>query len=247
MKRIASRFATGAQAPFVGFKSLYSGPRIFGWAIVPALVSSGLFFLGLSFGWGHVGVWLSLLAPLQTGFWTGAANWLLTGLGYILFVILLMLLVFVVSKIIVVPFNSFIAERVLKHQGVLKEKPFRLNIWMRRSLRMMAVTVVQTFFFVGVGALLVVLSFIPFLNLFVAYIGFIIVSFDCADYAMEIAGLSFKQRFSLVRRRLPEFCGFAAVMGLTFLVPFLNFLLLPISVSGASWLLGTFDEIWDKK
>lgn len=198
------------------------------------------------FGWGHMSVWLALLAPLPSGFFMTLLNGIVMIFGYTLFVMLLVLLVFVISKVIVVPFNSYIAEKVLKHYEVIKEQPLHLNIWIRRTLRMMLVTIVQMLFFTILGVLLFVLSFIPVVNILVIYVGFIIVAFDCADYAMEMAELGFKDRIALFKRRWPEFCGFAAVMGLTFLVPFLNFFLLPISVAGASWLLGSFDELWSK-
>ncbi len=247
MKNTATRFAKGAQAPFVGFKSLFSGPRIFLLALVPALVSSGVFVFGLTFGLGHVSVWLSLLAPLSVGFWGTLLNWSVTFLGYVFFVILLMLSVFVITKIVVIPFNSLIAEKVLKHNGNISDQPFRFALWMQRSIRMALWAVVQVIFFLVLGGGLFVLSFVPVLNLLVAFLGFLVVAFDCADYAMDVAELDFRGKLALMKRRLPEFCGFAAVMGLTFLIPFLNFFLLPVSVSGASWLVGTFDELWAKQ
>ncbi len=241
------RFIKGANAPLVGFKSLFSGPKIWMFAIVPAVVSSGLFILGLAFGIGHIPIWVALFAPQAIGFWGSVLNWAILIASYVLFIILTLLTSFVLSKIMVIPFNSIIAEKVLKHHGVLKIEPFDFAIWLKRSTRILILTVIQTLFFLILGSSLFVLSFLPGLNLITAFLGFLIVAFDCADYAMEIADLSLKAKLKLLRRRLPEFSGFAIVLGLTFIVPFLNFLLLPIAVSGASWLVSSFDELWTKQ
>lgn len=247
MSLYLSRFVLGARAPLIGLKSLISGPKIFWLALVPAFVSSGFFVFGLVFGLRHVSEWLTLATPAGEDFLGTILHWTLTVMGYVFFVVTLLLVVFVVSKIIVVPFNSLISERVLRYYGCLDDKPLRFVIWIKRSVKMIMWILMQAAFFLVLSIGLFALSFVPIVNLVVVFIGFLVVAFDCSDYAMDLAELDFKQKLVLMKRRLPEFCGFATVIGLTFMIPFLNFFLLPISVSGASWLVSTFDELWAKQ
>lgn len=247
MKNFAQRFLLGTRAPVEGVRHLFSGAKVWYLAIVPAFVSTGLFAYGVYTGLAYLPGLIAMIAPTPDGFFSSLAFWFLKVFGAILFFILLIVTVLLVSKIVVIPFNSLIAEKILKHQGIIQEQPFRLQIWLKRSLRMLLITLSQTIFFAFFSLLLFVFSFVPGVGLLVGYLGFLVIAFDCSDYAMELSDFGFKQKLSVFRQRLPEFSGLAVVIGLTFMVPILNFFLLPIAVAGASWLVGGFEELWKKK
>ena len=238
------RFLHGAKQPFLAPRYLIAGPRLLLWSIVPIFVSSGLLVYGVIWGFRNLGSILGSIAAHATGAWAPLVNVGVHFLGLLLFSTLLILLVFLISKIVVIPFNSIIAEKTLQFDGVIKDQRFHFKSWVRRAIRLFIIAVFQAVFFVVLGGVLFVLSLIPLVQMAAWYLGLLVVAFDCADYGMELANLSLRGKLRLVRRRLPEFSGFALVMGLTFLIPLLNFFFLPIAVIGATRLVGTFPELW---
>lgn len=247
MRSTAARFFVGARAPLVGVQNLWSGPKLLLISLIPAILSTALFIVSFSFGIGHISVWLALYAPAAVGFWGTLFYWTFFIFGYVLYVLLVAILTYLVSQIVLMPINSVIAERVLKFEGVLGDERFEWSRWLNRTGRLLLIMIFQIGFFAVLGILVFILSFLPGLNLLAAFLGFLILSFNCADYAMELADLNLRAKLKLFKSRLPEFCGMAAVLGLTFLIPLLNFFFLPIAVSGASWLLSSFDELWKKQ
>ena len=69
--------------------------------------------------------------------------------------------------------------------------------------------------------------------------GLLVLSLDCSDYAMENFEFSLKKSFKHYKLWFFEYVGFALGLGLLFLIPGLNILLLPIIVISATYLVGS--------
>jgi uncharacterized protein involved in cysteine biosynthesis len=65
----------------------------------------------------------------------------------------------------------------------------------------------------------------------------ILIGYDVTDYALEALQWSWERRVKFFRENFPAFIGLGAALGLVFLIPGLNFFLLPASVAGAAELV----------
>lgn len=242
MTAFVSRFLAGFMSPIKGLKFVFSGPKVWWLTIIPVVVTTALMIYGLTYGLSQfVGFLDATIASYVSSAWI---KWTLVFLGYLVYFVLLIFLILIVSRIVLVPFNSAIAEKILKHMGVLKSENIVFSAWVRKSLRLLWISLVQVVFFSVVAIILFLLSFIPVLQLASVAAGLLVVAFDCSDYALELADLGFRQKMGLFKRRLPEFAGLGTMVGLTFTVPLLNFFFLPIAVIGATRLVAGFEELW---
>lgn len=248
MKAAAKGFFLGARAPIEGIRLLFRVKGVFLLSIVPALVTSGFLVFGIYKGIEVVPMiitgLLGMFGITISGFFLQVAYWLTLFLGGLMYLLLTVASAFVLTKILLVPFNSLIAEKVLRHEGRLRSSNDRLSVWIKKSIVLMGVSVLQTLIFLVIGSVLFVTSFIPVLQVVSGFIGLIIIAFDCSDYSMELAELGIRRKFDLLKSRFLEFSGFGVVVGLTLFVPLLNLLFLPIAVAGASWMISRFDELW---
>lgn len=212
-------------------------PGIKKWIAIPFIIDLLLLFFGLSWGWSFVSGWVGALV----------ASWVVKGtilyaliyypiylffsLGF--FVVLLYGL-FLLATVIASPFNAILAEKTLIHLGVMPPKTATMLEWVLVNLKMLGTSLVRAFLFAALGVLILVMSFIPFLNILGSYLSFLVVAFDSSDYALEVLQIPLRKRFSFLKKHLSEYTGMAGMLGLTLLVPGLTLLLLPISVVGAS-------------
>lgn len=260
---LIDRIFEGARSPLIGIRFLFSGPKLWKWAAIPVLLTifiltAGTIWAGTIFG-GLLGSLTTSVAGLLTGlpvigpwFSVGALGYQVTEFisGLTLFlasVILWAYSCYVGAKLVLIPFSSVMAEKTLQHLGVLRLETQSSSLRAKRFIRSLWTGVIQVFFLSLMGIILFALSFIPGLQPFVGLGGMLLVSFDCSDYALESADLSFKEKLKVFAAHLPEFLGFATVAGLTFLIPVLNLLLLPALVIGAARLVSQFTEVWEQK
>lgn len=257
---LMDRFLEGARSPLVGFKFLFAGPKLWKWAVVPSV----FFALLLTFGFAQVFTSLSTwMSPLLLEFYQSFSHlpiigeWFLPGaIGLrwisnishvILFLSSLLIWVYtayVATRVFFVPFSSMMAERTLVYLGCLSHAKTSTATQVRRFLRSVRTGIVQVLFLSMLGVLLFFVALIPGFQPFAALFGFLIVSFDCADYALECADMTFRQKLSVFWHHIPEYLGFATVVGLTFLLPILNLIFLPALVIGAARMTAGFRGVW---
>lgn len=242
MMNPAKGFALGFGAPLQGLRLLSTQPRLLKWAIAPFIV--GLLFL--IFG-GFFG--FSFLVGLLP---TGVANlFSMVGLSeqnlayfllyygtlllawpvaiFALFYVLLLL-----AKLVAAPLFALLAEEVLRQRGAIRPKRFQLGPWLRSSLRMFCISLAKLVVFGAAGVFLFFLSIIPGLGFFTGFGFLVLVAYDMTDATFEAYEMSFAERMAFFRRHFGFFSGLALALGLAFLVPGLNFVLLPIAIAGSA-------------
>ena len=85
-------------------------------------------------------------------------------------------------------------------------------------------------------------TFIPVVSVFFAFIAFLLIAYDCSDVVFEVKEWNLKARTNFFRKNIWEFSGFAMAIGLTFLVPLLNFILLPGFILGSAYLVESLEK-----
>lgn len=203
---------------------------------LPLLINILVFSVAIWFAAGQLEIldaWLDRQLP-------GWLEWL-TWLLWPLFVLAMALAVFfgfsLLANIIAAPFNGFLAAAVERQltgrgeedtgRGLVREVAVTLLAELRKLL-----------FFVGWAIPLLIVSFIPVINVAAPFLwalfGAWMLSIEYTDFPMGNHGITFPgQRRILARRRLLTL-GFGGTATVALLVPFVNFLVIPVAVAGAT-------------
>jgi len=168
--------------------------------------------------------------------------WLSEVMIWVLSIIFLVYALFLLSTVIISPFYSLMVEKVLMHLRAIPQE--NISWWeiIKRSLKMLWVSLIKAFVFFVVGIGLFVLSFIPGLNIITSFLFVMILVFDCVDFTFEVYLLNMRQRWSFFQGHIVEFSGMTVSMGLLLLIPGLNFILYPICIAGGASLVAQLQK-----
>lgn len=247
-----SDFARGPRYLLRGFK-LIREPELRLFALAPILVNV-VVMVGLLWLFGSQwSDWLDALLPEQLAL-PGWLQWLEAVLDVVeallwLLGIALLLLVFcysftLLANLIGSPFNGWLSARVERHLvGSEPESGMNLaqeagdavlgecRLWLyyaKRALLLLLVTVV--------------LFFIPVINGVIPILWFtfgaFMLSFEYMDNPMGNRGMAFRDKIAYLRQRRGLYLGFGSAVTLVTMVPFINLLVMPAAVAGATalWL-----------
>lgn len=228
----------GARYLLKGF-GLINQKGIRRFAYIPMAINTLLFSFAIWFSTSRFDQWIHNMIP------SWIPEWLLGWLMWIiwpLFAALLLVVIFftfsVIANILAAPFNGPLAEAVetkllgqppegLDWPEIIKDAPSM--IWNEiRKLLYVIVWMIPLF----------ILSWIPVVNIIAPVLWMVFSSWmlaiDYHDYPMGNHQLKFPQQRQLLRQKRSLALGFgAATLGAT-MIPFINFLVIPAAVAGAT-------------
>ena len=139
----------------------------------------------------------------------------------------LMFILINLTRLIAAPFYGLLAASVFEsnRRGASKNLT---------SFRQTRAALIKTSLFLVMGLVLGLLSFIPVVGCLTGFLFLILLSYDIVDYALDALDWPLERRFAFFKQHLAVFIGLGFSLGLVFLVPGLNFFVLPASVVGAS-------------
>jgi len=228
---------SGPQYLREGLKLVLSpGLRLF--VLLPLAVNLLLFCGLIWFAGQQFSTWLDHLMPTLP-------DWL-SFLSYVLwplFVALLLLMVFftftMLANVIAAPFNGFLAEKV---EVVLRgEDNFPTFSWGE-----LVAMVPRTFsremrklgYFLPRAIGLFILSLVPVVNLIAAPLwlvfGIWMMAIQYIDYPADNNKMSWQDMLAWLRSKRWQSLGFGGITYLALLIPFVNILMLPAAVAGAT-------------
>jgi CysZ protein len=235
---------TGAYYFLTGFNLIFK-PGVRCWVFIPLLISillfSGLLYYGLlqyqlitHFITTQIETWLpdwqwltTLIAPIQ---------WLITPLFFTTALIIIFFAYTLIATAITKPFNGWLAQAVERHlRGKVTYPPFSLLnfifyfIWSK---------IAKIIYYLFWAIILLIISFIPLINLISPLLWFLfgawLISLEYMEAPMSNHGYKGKaQRRMLAQKRLMAL-GFGSTVLIIMLIPFINFLVLPVAVAGAT-------------
>lgn len=228
----------GANYLFKGFSLIHQrGIRHF--AYIPMAINTLLFSFAIWLGISKFDQWVNGLIPNWLPEWfLGALMWVI----WPLFASMLILIIFfsfsIIANLLAAPFNGVLAEAVetkllsgtvpsLSWKEIIKDTP--LMLWNEiRKIIYLLLWMVPLF----------ILSWVPVINivapvLWVAFSSWML-AIDYHDYPMGNHQLKFPQQRALLRQKRSLALGFGlATLGAT-MIPFVNFLVIPAAVAGAT-------------
>ncbi|UMZ13039.1 sulfate transporter CysZ [Pseudomonas sp. MPFS] len=215
---------------------LTPGLRLF--VLLPLLVNLVL-FVGLIYFAGHqFSLWVDALMPTLP-------QWL-SFLSYILwplFVVLVVLMVFfsftLLANIIAAPFNGFLAEKVeTVVRGTDDFPPFSWGELLAMIPRTLSREMRKLGYFLPRAIGLFILSLIPVVNLVAAPLwllfGIWMMAIQYIDYPADNHKMSWQDMLAWLRQKRWQSLGFGGIVYLALMIPFVNILMMPAAVAGAT-------------
>ena len=172
-------------------------------------------------------------------------SWL-SFLNYVLwplFVALVALMVFftftLLANIIAAPFNGFLSEKVeAVVRGVDNAPPFSWGELVAMVPRTLAREMRKLGYFLPRAIALLILSFIPVLNLIAAPLWLIfgvwMMAIQYIDYPADNHKLGWNEMLAWLREKRWQSMSFGGVVYLVLLIPVVNILMMPAAVAGAT-------------
>ena len=160
-----------------------------------------------------------------------------------LFVLLVLLMVFftfnLVANIIAAPFNGFLAEKVeIVARGQDNFPAFSWNELVAVVPRTLSRAMRKISYFLPRSIALLILSFIPVLNILAAPLwllfGVWMMAVQYIDYPADNNKMSWPDMLAWLREKRWQSLGFGGITYLALLIPFVNILMMPAAVAGAT-------------
>ena len=215
---------------------LSPGLRLF--VLLPLLINLVL-FVGLIYFAGHqFRLWVDTLMPTLPS-WLSFLNYVL----WPLFVVLVALMVFftftMLANIIAAPFNGFLSEKVeAVVRGADNAPPFSWGELVAMVPRTLAREMRKLGYFLPRAIALLILSFIPVLNLIAAPLwlifGIWMMAIQYIDYPADNHKLGWNEMLAWLREKRWQSMSFGGVVYLVLLIPVVNILMMPAAVAGAT-------------
>jgi len=227
---------TGMHYLFEGLR-LIRQPGLRRYVAVPLLVSS-VVFSGAIFGLTH---WLEILINMLLGYLPSWLDWL-RYLLWPIFAVAGVLIIFytfsLITNLIAAPFNGMLAEAVEKH---LKGQPIETGGWqalVKDIIPSLVSELRKLLYFLLRAIPIGILFLIPGINLAAPFIWALfsawMLTIEYIDYPMANHMLHFSTQRKLLRQRRGLSYGFGGSSLLMTMIPFVNFLAMPVSVAGAT-------------
>ncbi len=228
---------TGAAYLSQGF-NLIVHPGLRRYVVLPMITSALLFSFALWWGMGQFGAFGSM-AHGYLPFWLGWVEWLLWPFFVIAPVVIIFYFFTLITNIIAAPFNALLTEKVSRQMSgmplgggpgfgaALLRVPASLKDEWRKSM-----------WFILRALGLLVLFFIPFVNLIAPLVWALFASWSLAlkylDYSVNNQNLEFDETRALAAENRWLVLGFGGAVLLVTIVPLLNLVAMPAAVAGAS-------------
>ena len=217
-------------------------PGIKRFVIIPLTINCLLFIAAIWLGLSYVGQWIDMMIPALPE-WLSFLDWLISGLLYLLFGIICILIVFftfsMLANVVAAPFNDLLCTAVARKLGgnnifpEAKQTPFLQTIApsIMHEIRKLV-------YFVAWSIPFVILLIIPGVNIIGAVLWFIftawMLNYEYMEYPMSQSNLDFKQQMTQLRSRKLLSLSFGSIVSAATLIPFVNFLVMPVAVAGAT-------------
>ncbi|WP_252176293.1 sulfate transporter CysZ [Endozoicomonas sp. 4G] len=202
---------------------------------VNILVFGFLIYLGLQ---QMSGLMASLVQWLPS--WLSFLEFLLWPLLFLAMLGVVFFTFTIVGNFIAAPFNGLLAEKVQNLHGKSDLPEYELKDWLTLLPKTIGREGRKLVYYLPKAVVLLVLSFIPVVNLITPVLWFLfnswMMSIQYCDYAADNRGVSFNDMLDRLKQDRNYVWGFGATVTLVMLIPFINLLIMPAAVVGSTLL-----------
>ncbi len=238
-------FFDGVGALFGGLGFIVGRPSMWGWALIPSLVATLLFFgLGALAIWGGMALAHRALWDPGDGTWTTVSIWVLR----VVFWIAGIVLSFLLSISLAQPLSGFALDAIARRQEIaLGGRSWPDQPLIGSALRSLRVTLTALILSLPILALLTVITLlvppagVVTVPLKLVVTG-VVVAYDFLDYPLGLRGVGVRSRARFMRENFSAVLGFGVSAALLLLIPGVGLLLLPFGVAGAARMVTLADR-----
>ena len=241
-------FTAGIQYSLKGFK-LIRTPGIRRYAVIPLLINTILFVGALMLGISYIDNLIENMQPEVTADsafyirWLGSimawASWLLIPAFVLVFMALTFYSFTLVANLIGAPFNSLLAEKIEDHLGGVSTASSGNIVSMVKDIGASFASEFRKLLYFALRALpLVILFFIPGVNLIAGFIWFLfsawMLAIEYSDYPMGNHAMRFPDQRSTLKGNRMFALGYGTGITVASMIPIVNFFVMPAAVAGAT-------------
>ncbi|MEY3016930.1 MAG: hypothetical protein RL336_65 [Pseudomonadota bacterium] len=217
--------------------------------IIPVAINILIYGVAMYFAYGKLNEWNTALLDYLPD-WLDFLTWLLWPM-FILMILVVMAYSFtLLANFIASPFNGLLAE---KTENIMLNKsvpsPARLVDWLLLVPRALGREAVKWMYFLPIILGLLILSFVPVINLVTPALWFIFGAWSMAVQYCDFCADNHQQSFAVMKRGLKKYrwayLGFGATVAAVSLIPLANLLVMPAAVIGGSlmWSENNLDDV----
>jgi CysZ protein len=249
---IIGRFTRGLFAPLRAMRFLMAHPRLLVYAAFPTLINIililAMFYFGLHFS-----------RSLTNYIVPGQDQWYWIVLSYTIQVVLVLVLIvfaavvfYILAGIICVPFNEVLSQKTEQiFEGVRKDEPFSLGLLSRDIIISLKNEIKRTAVMLALLLFLFIVFLIPvvgkiFYLVFGNIVTMLFLAYDNLDYALARRRVPFAVKWRFIFRNAGSCLGFGAGALVWVVIPFLNFVVIPLTVVGATILFCEIETWYGK-
>lgn len=210
--------------------SLITKPHIRRYVLIPLSINVILFAGVTWFVLGNISGWTAQLLPD----WLEWLNWILVPITSLLVLVIAFFSFSIIGNIIASPFNSYLSAAVEAHLTGEKIEETAYGSMIRGAARSLLNELRKLLYFILWAVPVIILSFIPVLNILALAITAWLLSLEYVDYPFA----NHSRNFAAVRNQLSRHragaLGFGSMVMFMTSIPLINMLVMPTAVAGAT-------------
>lgn len=212
-------------------------PELRWFVLFPLVINILVFGTLIYFAWQQFGLWVDQLVAWLPG-WLSFLEILIWPLLFIAMLGIVYFTFTIIGNLIAAPFNGLLAEKVQNLRSDEALPDYELKDWLTLLPRTVGRELRKLAYYLPKAILLLIISFIPVINLVSPFLWFAfnswMMSIQYCDFAADNRGVSFNDMLERLKTERPGTWGFGATVALVVLVPFMNLLVMPAAVVGAT-------------
>ncbi|NRA41956.1 MAG: sulfate transporter CysZ [Pseudomonadales bacterium] len=222
----------GLQALWFGFK-LLNRPGLRLYALMPVLVNIIIFGLGFYTAYGYVEALRGQFASWLPA-WLAFISYMLWPLFIISAGVIVIYTFTLITQLIAAPFNAILSEQVEAQLGVnTATEDANIDFWqaLKTAVPREISKLLKSLKWL---LLMLILSFVPVLNIVVPLIGAWLIAIDYLDYPADNRGLKFEQSLQIIEGQRLQHLIFGVLVSIASFIPLVNLFVVPAAVAGGT-------------
>jgi CysZ protein len=206
--------------------------------VIPVAINVVIYGIVMVLAYGKMNEWNQTVLDYLPE-WLNFLTWLLWPMFILMLLVIMAYSFTIVANLIASPFNGLLSE---KTENIMLNKdvpsPTKLVDWVLLVPRALGREVVKWMYFLPIILGLIILTFVPVINLITPALWFVFGAWSMAIQYCDFCADNHQQSFAAMKRGLKTYrwayLGFGATVAAVSVIPLANLLVMPAAVIGAS-------------
>ncbi len=205
-------------------------------SLAPVMIFILVLLIGLVGGVFYIDDLMNLFLADQMMQLNSSIRILVYVLGFLLFGFFYYVISFVATSLVSIPICSKLSDKVIQNHTQLKIHQATLKEDIISFFKMLRAGLAKAILLIAIGIMLFICSLIPVLAPLAFFVSILILVFDSTDFVFEKFNYGFRQRITFLKTNFASYVGLTLGLCLVVVIPFVQFLVLPLAVCGSTLL-----------